>query len=97
MATDAKDKPVIPLPYSLRDQLTPQAYRILNYMRSVGSITQRDALLDLGVQSLTRRISEIRAFYNVDVSIRHHKASGQRYARYTLKSLRTDYLCQFKR
>ena len=33
---------------------------ILNHMKRTGSITQREALIDYSVQSLTKRISELR-------------------------------------
>lgn len=38
-----------------------QASRILAYMRDFGSITQLEALSDLGVMRLASRISELRA------------------------------------
>lgn len=37
-----------------------QAVRVLKYMRDFGSITQRDATNDLGVQRLASRISELK-------------------------------------
>ena len=37
-----------------------QAFLVLDYMRRFGSITQHDALLDLGVARLASRISELK-------------------------------------
>lgn len=37
-----------------------QAQRVLEYMRQFGSITQMDALRDLGVMRLASRISDLR-------------------------------------
>lgn len=37
-----------------------QAQRVLEYMRQFGSITQLDALRDLGVMRLASRISDLR-------------------------------------
>lgn len=37
-----------------------QVERVLEYMRQFGSITQHEASLDLGVQRLASRISELR-------------------------------------
>ena len=38
-----------------------QCERILNYMREFGSITQLEAIADLGVMRLASRITEMRA------------------------------------
>jgi hypothetical protein len=58
---------------------------ILNHLRRTGSITLREALIDYSVQSLTKRISELR---NKGVKIasekRQHPTTGQRYVRYVL-------------
>ena len=37
--------------------LTPQAQTVLKHLNEAGTITQREALLDHSVQSLTRRIT----------------------------------------
>lgn len=66
--------------------LSPQAETVLAHMETHGSITQREALLDLRVQSLTRRITELRnAGHKIVRDDRIHKTTGQRYARYFLK------------
>ena len=38
----------------------PQAQRILDYMTEFGSITQFEAMLDLGVRRLASRISDLK-------------------------------------
>lgn len=68
--------------------LTPQACDVLQYMDRTGSITQREALLDLSVQSLTKRISELRSVVDITTDRRKHKTTGQRYVRYFLKGVR---------
>lgn len=40
---------------------TTQNQRILNYLKEFGSITQLEALKDLGIMRLASRISELRA------------------------------------
>ena len=43
-----------------------QAQRVLDYIREFGSITQLDALRDLGVMRLASRVSDLRrAGYNI--------------------------------
>jgi hypothetical protein len=64
--------------------LTPQAKTILNHLNDAGSITQREAIMDYSVQSLTRRITEIRdAGFKVSGVWKTHPTSNQRYMRYT--------------
>jgi DNA-binding HxlR family transcriptional regulator len=68
-------------------QLTPQAGIILSHLRRAGSITQREAILDHSIQSLTRRITELNdKGYRTKREDRHHPLTGQRYARYSLAS-----------
>lgn len=65
--------------------LTPQASLVLHHLRTAGSITQREAILDHSVQSLTRRITEIKeAGFEVLREDRRHPLTDQRYARYVL-------------
>lgn len=65
--------------------LTPQAHTVYKHMRDAGSITQREAILDHSVQSLTRRITEIQdKGIPVIREDRKHPITGQRYARYSL-------------
>lgn len=63
-----------------------QNQQILEHMKRTGSITMREALIDYSVQSLTKRIQELRALgYKIDSVKKLHPTTGQRYTRYTLK------------
>jgi hypothetical protein len=65
--------------------LTPQAHTVYRHMRDAGSITQREAILDHSVQSLTRRITEINdAGIRTKREDKRHPLTNQRYARYSL-------------
>lgn len=65
--------------------LSPQAKTVYKHIKSAGSITQREALLDHSVQSLTRRITEIRKQCIPIISeFKYHPITGQRYARYSI-------------
>lgn len=65
--------------------LTPQAKTIVRHLSDTGTITQREALLDHSVQSLTRRITEIRdAGFDILAVWKKHPVTGQRYTRYSL-------------
>jgi len=67
------------------DQMITQNQLILNHMARTGSITQREALIDYSVQSLTKRISELRnRGYKIKSEKRIHPTTGQRYVRYVL-------------
>jgi len=58
---------------------------ILAHMLRTGSITQREAMIDYSIQSLTKRISELRASgYKIKSEKRQHPTTGQRYVRYIL-------------
>lgn len=74
------------LTFTERSILAPQTQAVLAYMRSKGSITQRDALIDMSVQSLTRQISFLNQSGLVTVAgtFKYHPVSGQRYKTYHL-------------
>lgn len=58
---------------------------ILNHLLRTGSITQREAMIDYSIQSLTKRISELRSRgYKIKSEKRQHPTTGQRYVRYVL-------------
>lgn len=58
---------------------------ILNHIRRAKSISQREALIDHGIQSLTKRISELRGMgYKIKTVHKKHPITGQRYARYVM-------------
>jgi len=62
-----------------------QTELIIDHLKRTGSITMREALLDYSVQSLTKRISELRkAGYKIETEHKQHPTTGQRYARYKL-------------
>jgi hypothetical protein len=66
-------------------KLTPQARKVLQHLSNTGTITQREAMLDYSVQSLTRRITELRdAGFNILGKWKYHPTTGQRYTRYSL-------------
>lgn len=63
--------------------LTNQARVVLNHIKLTGSISQREALQDHSVQSLTKRISELRAAgHKIQTTFKRHPITKQRYARY---------------
>ena len=62
-----------------------QTDKILNHMRKNGSITQREAYIDYGVQSFHPRLTEIKdAGYKIIKSSKRHPTTGQSYSRYFL-------------
>lgn len=66
--------------------LAPQALTVLKHIQKAGSITLREAILDHSVQSLPRRIKDLReAGFNIVGSWRSHPLTGQRYMRYALE------------
>ena len=55
------------------------------HLKRTGSISQREALVDYSIQSLTKRISELRDMgLNIVTQHKKHPVTGQRYARYIL-------------
>lgn len=74
-----------PHPTYTLDALTAQAKLIVKHMAKAGSITLREALADHSIQSLTRRITEIKAEGIAVHTVRSkHPITGQRYSRYSL-------------
>jgi hypothetical protein len=62
-----------------------QEQQILKHLRKAGSITQREALMDHSIQSLSRRITSLRVDgFNIIGVPKTHPVTGQRYIRYTL-------------
>ncbi len=63
-----------------------QNEKILNHIRMRGSISQREAYLDYGVSSLTRRIADLRdEGYDIKTLRKKHPTTGQVYARYFIR------------
>ena len=64
-----------------------QVDKMLKHMHKTGSISQREAYIDYGIQSFHRRLSDIRALGHRIVGVRkHHPVTGQEYTRYYLAS-----------
>ncbi len=62
-----------------------QAEKILEHLRKNGSITQREAYLDYGIQSFHRRLTDLKdAGYVIHGQQKRHKVTGQEYTRYFL-------------
>lgn len=86
--TDAIFKHLAPVSapvITVKPALTPQAQTVLRHIRRAGSITQRQALMDHSVQSLTKAISIINAAgHKTKTTFKRHPLTNQRYAEYTL-------------
>lgn len=66
-----------------------QCQAIIDHMKRTGSITMREALLDHGVQCLTKRIQELReGGWRIVSERKNHPVTGQRYTRYRLATKR---------
>lgn len=64
-----------------------QRQQILKHLKNAGSITQREAIVEYSIQSLTKRVSELRREgYNIAGENKRHPMTGQRYKRYSLGS-----------
>lgn len=62
-----------------------QLQTLLNHFKRTKTISQREALIDYSIQSLTKRISELRNMgYKIKTVHKHHPVTGQKYARYTM-------------
>lgn len=62
-----------------------QTQQLLKHLRKAGSISQREAILDHSIQSLTRRVTDLREKgFNVISEWKQHPVTGQYYTRYTL-------------
>lgn len=62
-----------------------QNQKIIAHLKRAGSITQREAILDYSIQSLTKRISELREEgYKIISKTKHHPVTKQKYVRYEL-------------
>jgi len=64
-----------------------QITKLLAHFKKAGSITVREALIEYSIQSLTKRIQEMRDMgYNIQSIQRRHPVTKQRYVRYHLIS-----------
>ena len=67
-----------------------QIDKILNHMRKNGSITQREAYIDYGVQSFHRRMTDLMDEGHVVQKVtKKHPTTGQMYSRYFLVEKKT--------
>lgn len=58
---------------------------LIKHFKKAKSISQREALVDYSIQSLTKRISELRQMgYKIKTTHKHHPVTGQKYARYSM-------------
>jgi len=64
-----------------------QLSNIMKHLRTTGSITVREAMIEYHISSLTKRIHELRQL-GIDIMsvTKRHPVTGQRYVRYTLMS-----------
>jgi hypothetical protein len=64
-----------------------QQSNIMKHLRTTGSITVREAMIEYHISSLTKRIHELRCL-GIDIMsvTKNHPVTGQRYVRYTLMS-----------
>ena len=63
-----------------------QVQQIVNHMRKNGSITQREAYIDYGVQSFHRTLTRVKeAGYRLAKVGKIHPTTGQNYTRYYLQ------------
>lgn len=60
-----------------------QHQMILKHLRKAGSITVREAMVEYSIQSLTKRVQELReGGYDIVSVIKRHPVTGQKYTRY---------------
>lgn len=62
-----------------------QEQTLLQHLQTHGTITQREAITEYSIQSLTRRITTLRnAFHIISTTFKKNPITGQRYAQYAL-------------
>jgi len=65
--------------------MSPETSRLLKFMRKQGSVSAREAMLDLNIGSATKAVHRLReAGFDVQTHTRTHPVTGQSYARYYL-------------
>lgn len=63
-----------------------QHEKIMTHFKKAGSITVREAIVEYSIQSLTKRIQELREMgHNIISHVKYHPVSKQKYVRYTLE------------
>lgn len=61
-----------------------QISKMIAHMKRNGSISQREAYIEYGVQGFSARISDIRKFIPLKAERKRNPVTGQRYTRYSL-------------
>lgn len=65
--------------------MKPQLKTILKHLNTVGSITNREAIVDYNIMSLSRRVCDLEELgYKFNRELKAHPVTGQRYKRYHL-------------
>ena len=64
-----------------------QISKMIAHMSRVGSISQREAYLEYGVQGFSARISDIRKFLPLKAERRTNPVTGQKYSRYSIETM----------
>ena len=64
--------------------MKPQLKTILKHLKTTGSITNREAIVDYNIMSLSRRIRDLEEDWGVQFKreLKAHPVTGQRYMRY---------------
>ena len=64
--------------------MKPQLKTILKHLNTTGSITNREAIVDYNIMSLSRRIRDLEEDWGVQFKreMKAHPVTGQRYMRY---------------
>jgi len=61
---------------------------ILKHLNKAGSITVREAIVEYYIQSLTKRVQELReSGYHIKSNVKYDPVTGQKYVRYTLETV----------
>lgn len=77
-------KSLLPVEPTKTAKPNTQVSQIINHMQAKGYITHRDAHIDYGVQSFTRRMKDIRELgYKVQKEASRHPTTNQLYYRYS--------------
>lgn len=70
--------------YRMRNVPMTQVEKIINHIHKTGSITQREAYIDYGIQSFHRRLADLKEMgWSVTGTEKIHPTTGQKYTRYT--------------
>ena len=61
---------------------------ILKHLNKAGAITVREAIVEYYIQSLTKRVQELReSGYHIKSHVKYDPVTGQKYVRYTLETV----------